>query len=340
LATPQAIAPQAKAKENVAPAIDRQKKDALIDRPALQERSMLPPSKKEQTANVARDSLKQRREQDEVRREAEAPVTALSKSAEEVTSTADQKLAASAARHFSTPEPKHIQTQTGEQIAAAITPALSARALFYGEESGRADTRSMAKEQGQGMKPLAESAPQAIRPERSLDRLSQLGKAAGPTAQLKPLGLRYSFAVRGTDGQEQEVDAASAAKMLQPTVLTLEANQDASLQVWKTVGSSPPRLLWPEKETGQIALRMTAGRRQQIPLPTESEPVTLTVHLSRVPPEPITRQEGALYERISSNQLEELVTPSGAAGSQERATYVVNQDPLTAQIAVTIILSR
>src|SRR5438874_1661533 len=32
-ATPQAVEPQAKAKENVAPAIDRQKKDSLIDKP-------------------------------------------------------------------------------------------------------------------------------------------------------------------------------------------------------------------------------------------------------------------------------------------------------------------
>ena len=91
----------------------------------------------------------------------------------------------------------------------------------------------MAKEQEQAMKPLAESAPQANRLERKLEGLSQLGKAAGTAAQLRPLGLRYSFVVRGTDGQEQEMDAAAASKSIQPVFLTVEANQDAYLQVWK-----------------------------------------------------------------------------------------------------------
>ena len=298
-ATPQAIEPQAKAKKNVVPAIDLPKKDTLIDKLAKRERSAPPPSKKERASDVARDSLKQRREQDETRREAEAPVAAIG------------------------------------------TPALSARALFYGGEPDRADTRSMAKEQEQAMKPLAESAPQANRLERPLEGLSQLGKAAGTAAQLRPLGLRYSFIVRGTDGQEREVDAAAAAKSIQQVFLTVETNQGAYLQVWKTTGSSTPQLLWPEKETGQIALKITAGQRQHILLPMESGPVTLTARLSRAPFGPITREEAAMFDRLSPNQLQESFTPSGAAGSQERATYVVNQDPsTTAQIAVDMTLGR
>jgi hypothetical protein len=298
-ATPQAIEPQTKAKKNVVPAIDLPKKDTLIDKLAKRERSAPPPSKKERASDVARDSLKQRREQDETRGEAEAPV------------------------------------------AATGTPVLSARALFYGEEPDRADTRSMAKEQEQAMKPLAESAPQANRLERPLEGLSQLGKAAGTAAQLRPLGLRYSFIVRGTDGQEREVDAAAAAKSTEPVRLTVETNQGAYLQVWKTTGSSTPQLLWPEKETGQIALKITAGQRQHILLPMKSGPVTLTARLSRAPFGPITREEAAMFDRLSPNQLQESFTPSGAAGSQERATYVVNQDPsTTAQIAVVITLGR
>jgi hypothetical protein len=298
-ATPQAIEPQAKAKENVAPAIDLPKKDTLIDKLAKRERSAPPPSKNERASDVARDSLKQQSEQDEVRRETEAPV------------------------------------------AATGTPALSARALFYGGEPGRADTRSMVKEQEQAMKPQAESAPQTNRLERPLEGFSQLGKAAGTAAQLRPLGLRYSFVVQETDGQEREVDAATASKSIQPVFLTVEANQDAYLQVWKTIGSSPPQLLWPGEETGQISLKMTAGRRQHIFLLLESGPVTLTARLSRVPYEPITRQETAMFERRSPNQLQESIMPSGAAGSQERATYVVNQDPsTTAQIAVDMTLDR
>jgi hypothetical protein len=298
-AMPQAVEPQGKAKENVAPATDLPKKDRLIGKLAKRERS-----------------------------------------AEEVTSSADQKLAASSASPSSAPEAKQMQAPVGGQITGTVTPALSARALFYGEGTGRADTRSMAKKQAQGMKPLVESAPQASRLERKSEGLSQLGKAAGTASQLRPLGLRYSFAIRETDGQEREVDATAAAKSIQPVFLTVEANQNVYLQIWETVGSSTPQLLWPEKETGQISLKMTAGQREQIPLQMKNKLVTLTAHLFRVQPKSITRQEGALYEQLSSNQLQEFITPSGSAGSQERATYVVNQDPFTAQIAVEMILGR
>ena len=340
-ALPQAIEPQAKAKENAAPAIDLPKKDTLIDKLAQRERSAPAPAKKERASDVARNSLKQRSEQDEGRREAEAPVSALSKSAEEGTSSADQKLAASSAPPATPPEPQQIQMPAGGRVAATGTPALSARALFYGGEPDRADPRSMAKEQEQATKPLAESAPQANRLERPLKGLSQMGKAAGTAAQLRPLGLRYSFVVRGADGQEREADAATASKSIQPVFLTVEANQDAYLQVWKTVGSSTPQLLWPEKEAGQISLKITAGQRKHFPLPMESRPVTLTARLSRAPFRPITRQETAMFDRVSPNQLLESITPSGAAGLQECATYVVNQEPsTTAQIAVDMTLGR
>lgn len=263
------------------------------------------------------------------------------RSTEEVTLSADQKLAASTAPPATAPEPQHLQSPAGGRVAATGTPTLSARALYYGREPDRADTQSMAKEQEQAMKPLAESAPQTNRLERPMEGLSQLGKAAGTAAQLRPLGLRYSFVVRGTDGQEREVDAAAAAKNTEPVRLTVEANQVAYLQVWKTTGSSTPQLLWPEKETGQIALKITAGQRQHILLPMESGPVTITARLSRAPFGPITREEAAMFDRLSPNQLQESFTPSGPAGSQERATYVVNQDPsTTAQIAVDMTLGR
>jgi hypothetical protein len=340
-ATPQTVEPQAKAKENGAPAIDLPKKDTSIDNLDKRERFAPPPSKEERVSDVARDSLKQRGEQGEIRRQAEAPVAALSKSAEEVTSSADQKLAASSAPPATTPEPKQIQAPAGGRVAATATPALSARALFYGGEPGRADTSSTAKEQEQAMKPLAESAPQANRPERPLEGPSQLGKVAGTVAQLRPLGLRYSFIVRGTDGQEREVDAAMASKSIQPVFLTVEANQDAYLQVWKAVGSLTPQLLWPEKETGQISLKITAGQRQYISLPMESGPVTLTARLSRVPPGLTMKHEAAMFDRLSPNQLQESITASNQTASQERATYVVTQDPSTAaQVTVDITLNR
>ena len=339
-ATPQAVEPQAKAKENLAQA-DLPKKDTSIDKLAKRERSAPPPSKNDRTPDVARDSLKQRSQQDEGRGQAEAPGAALSKPAEEMPSRADQKLAASSAQPATAPEPKQLQTPAGGRVAATAVPAFSARALFYGGEPGRADSRSMAKEQEQAVKPLAESRPQENRIERKQERLSQLGKAAGTVAPLRPLGLRYSFVVRGTDGQEQEADVATALKSSEPVHLTVEANQDAYLQVWERVGSSTPQLLWPEKESSQTSLKITAGQRQHIPLSMESGPITLTARLSRVPSESITTPETGMADRLSPSQVQESITANNRTGSQERATYVVNPDPSTAaQVAVDIILSR
>ena len=339
--TPQAVDPQTKAKENTAPAIDLQKKDTSIDTLAKRERSTPPPSKNDRTSDVAGDSLNQRSPQDEAHRQAEAPVSTLSKPSEKVTSSADQKLAARSAQPAPAPEPKQMQPPAGGRVAATATPAPSARALFYGGEPDRADIQSMAKEQEQAMKPLAESTPQANRSERKQEGLSQLGKTAGTAVHFRPLGLRYSFVVRGTDGQGREVDAATASKSIQPVFLTVETNQDAYLQILETVGASVPQLLWPEKETGQTSLKIAAGQRQDIPLSMESGLITLTAHLSLVPPGPITTQQAGTFDRLSSNQLQESITASNRTGSQERATYVVNQDlSATAQIDVDITLSR
>ncbi len=137
------------------------------------------------------------------------------------------------------------------------------------------------------------------------------------------------------------MDAAMASKSTEPVRLTVEANQDAYLQVWERVGSSTPQLLWPEKESGQTSLKITAGQRQYIPLSIGSGPATLTARLSRVPSESITTQETGMVDRLSPNQLQESITASNRTGSQEHATYVVNPDPsTTAQVAVDITLGR
>ncbi|MDE3051496.1 MAG: hypothetical protein KGJ48_16550, partial [Nitrospirota bacterium] len=95
------------------------------------------------------------------------------------------------------------------------------------------------------------------------------------------------------------------------------------------------------KDTGQISVKIVAGQRQHILLPTESGPVIFTARLSRVPFGPITRQEAAMFDRLSPDQLRESITAGGAAGSHEQATYVVNQDSSpTAQISVEIPFSR
>lgn len=327
-AQPQVTEPPATVKEHTGPAMAPARKDRLADKTVKRE-GAAPLSPQEQ-----------RSKQNKLHGQAESPVAALSKSSEEVAASADQQLAASSAPPaVSAPAP--MRAPANGSFAGAVAPTVSARGLFYGGEPTPADSRAMAQEQERMSKPLAESAPQPNRPERKQDRFALTEKAVGTAAQLKPLGLRYSFVVAGPDGQDREVDAATAVKNTAPARLTLEANQAAYLQVWMTVASSPTQLLLPDGKTGQISLKIAAGQRQQIPLPRENGPVSLTTRLSRVPFGPITRQEAAMFDRVSPDQLQEAITAGGPANSQEQATYIVNQDTAsTAQISVEIPLGQ
>jgi hypothetical protein len=86
-------------------------------------------------------------------------------------------------------------------------------------------------------------------------------------------------------------------------------------------------------------MKLLAGQRQNIPLPTESGPVTLIARLSRVPFGPITSQEATMLDLLPANQLQESTTPAGPHASQEQATYVVNTNSSpTVQLSVEILL--
>ncbi|MGH7182465.1 MAG: hypothetical protein ACREJN_10860, partial [Nitrospiraceae bacterium] len=236
---------------------------------------------------------------------------------------------------------KQMRAPAGGLVTGLAAPTVSARALFYAGESSRLDPSGMASEKERTMKPLAESAPQTNRPERKLEGFSQRDNAAGTVAQPRFLGLRYSFVVREADGQEREVDVVTASKGVQLIFLTLEANQDAYLQIWKTVGSSTAQLQLPEKATSQMSLNITAGQRQYLQLPMDNEPTILTARLSLAPFGPIIREGTARFDRPSPHQLQESITEHNQTSSQERATYVVNQDlSTTAQITADIILGR
>ena len=311
------------------------KKDALPDKTAKSERAATPPALQERQAlGLARDQVIQRSKQQEAPKQSEAPAPSLGKATEEVPASADQKpLAEGSTPPVAAPEPARTQAPAGIAAPAAGVLTTSARALFYAGESERLDKQASAEKE-QRLKAFSESAPQANRPERKLDRLAAAGKAT----QFKPLGLRYSFVIRGSDGQDREVDAVTASKSIEPTHLTVEANQDGYLQVWRMEGSSTPQLLFPEKDSGQISMKILAGQRQVIPLPTENVPFTFTARLSRVPFGPITRQEATMLDRPSPDQLQETITSTSL---QEHATYVVNQDPSpAAQIVVEIPFRR
>lgn len=166
-----------------------------------------------------------------------------------------------------------------------------------------------------------------------------LDAAAGP----RPLGLRYSFMVRHADGQEKEVDTPTAAKSTGPVRISVEANQDAFLQILQSLGASGTRLWWPPQETGKISLKVTAGKRSEIPLPLPAENglLTLIIRLSPKPFAPLTMQEVGMLDRFAVNLLIESVGHGGGTGTQEEATYVVSQDSSqTAQMTVEIPVRR
>ena len=339
--SPQIGKPQPKAKKDPGPAYEMEKKDALLDNRAKRERSASPARQEQKASDTAHGNAPQHAKQDDIRREDNAPSAALSRSVEEVPSSAEQKLTGSSSSPAEKSAPAPRQAPAGASAAGTVTPAVSARALFYATDAMRQDQSKIVQEKERATRPLAESAPRTDRLGQRLEGLSQAGKTAGTVAQLRPLGLRYSVVVHGTDGQEREVDAATVSNSTEPILLTVEANQDAYLQVWKTGASSTLQLYWPEKEVGQTALKLTAGQRQQIALPTESGAVTFTVRLSRVPFGPITGQDTAMFNRLSPNQLAESTSKRNQTGSHEQATYVVSQDPSpTAQIAVEITLGR
>jgi hypothetical protein len=145
---------------------------------------------------------------------------------------------------------------------------------------------------------------------------------------VKPLALRYSFVVE-REGETREVNAALVANQAGAVSLTVESNQDAYVQIWQRAGASLPELAIPAKETGRISLKTTAGERQRLTVPGNSD--RMIVRLSRVPFGPITRQEAVMAGRGSHGQLTE-----SASGTEEQATYVANPDVSATELAIEI----
>ncbi len=329
---PQPAESKVKVQENQGLSATAPKKDTLANTGTTRERT----ATAQPQASVPADSIRdytQKKKQEQDRKQAPIPPAAMGKASEEVAVRPERPLAAGSPPAAAVPEAKTAQTPAVAALPETGPSTISARGLFYGlsPETGR-----MAQAQERAMKPLADAEPQTSPFKRKLDGLSQLSKAAAPATPGKLLGLRYSFVIRTPDGQEQEVDAATATLSATPVHITLETNRDGYIQVWHHVGETTAQLLLPLKESGHISMKIQAGQRQRLPLPANSE--TVIVRFSPVPFGPISRQEAALLNRRSPNLIQESVTTPHPAGSQERATYVVSQDPSsTAQIAVDIL---
>ena len=294
-AQPPATAPELKAKENA----DAAKHDRRADTLAKREQPSTGKTPEQLASKSLADKATSRRERDE--QGARAPMTAAENETTRMPGSADRKLAAPAAPLAAAPQPSPAsplsQAPAGFSAAGAPAPKKSARALFYGQESGR---------------------------------------SAG---QAKPLGLRYSFVTRGTDGQTQEVTAARAARSSEPVRITVEATQESYVQILQNLGSAGTRLWWPPQETGKISLKLPPGKRSEIPLPPPAENglITLIIRLSSKPFGPLTMQEVGMLDRFSATLLIEPVSPDATTDAQEQATYVVSQDPSTStQLSVEI----
>ncbi len=288
--------------------------------------------KKDSPADMLRDYAPKNK-QEEDRKQATVPPALMGKASEGVAVITERPLAASSPPAAAMSEAKTAQPTAGASLPETSLSPASARGLFYGLG---VETGSTGQTPERAMQPLAEAEPQTSPLKRKLDGLSQLSKTAGPVTPGKPLGLRYSFMIRTLDGQEQEVDAATATSSSTPVHATLETNRDGYIQVWRNVGSANTQLLLPLKESGHISMKVQAGQRQRLPLPADSG--TVIVRFSPVPFGPISRQEAALLNRRSPNLIQESVTTPHSTGSQELATYVISQDlSQTAEIAVDIL---
>ena len=336
---PQFAEPQSKAKQNVAPSIDLAKKDALADTMVKREQSTPSKPQEQRASDAARDRAVQQSEQDKARRQLEAPAASLSKTAEEVSTSADQKLAASAPPSATAPAPAPMQAPAGGPIGGTIAPAVSARALFYGGEASRPDSGRMAAEKERVMKPLAESASQAMRPERKMDQFALAGKAVGTAAQLKPLGLRYSLIMAGPGGIDMEVDPTTAVGKDDAPRLAIQANEDGYLTVVVQHSPDAPMMLFPSTGDGHvprltnIAIALASLFAEQ----SAAEQVSLLVLFSRTP-----HDVGKTVPFVKKGRpvLIERIDPGQPGAPAEQAVYVVDLDPApAASVSVEIPLS-
>ncbi|MGA6829291.1 hypothetical protein ACO9S2_17005 [Nitrospira sp. NS4] len=331
-------APAPSGSQPVEPAVTPAKKDGPSDKLAKPAPPAPPLSKESRASDAGRQNLTTPNEQDRAPSQAEAPMTMRGKAAEEVAPVTGQQIAqAPHAPAASMPVP--MQAPAKAPVAGAAAPTISARALFYGGLAARVAAEALPPEREQAAKTMDESPPQANRLERKREGMSPLGNVAGASATTTPLGLRCSFVVRGSDGQDREADAATAAGT-EPVRLTVQTNQNAYLQVWMMSGPSTTQLLFPAKGSGQISARVAAGQRQSIPLPAEHNAAALIVRVSLVPFGPVSRQEAALLDRPGAGQLREVVATPSPTGQAEHATYVVTADPSTPIQAVLELAPR
>ncbi|MDH5668046.1 MAG: hypothetical protein OEY86_08555 [Nitrospira sp.] len=219
---------------------------------------------------------------------------------------------------------------------AAIAPIAKARALFYGYTDPVTTSDMQEAKQEQPLTSMAQSAPQAERPENMGRMLPQQGPVTEAIDSTTPLGLRYSFLIQEPDDRSREVSPSIALSHRGPILLTVESNQETYLQLWLTDASQPPQRLLPQKDDAQPSLKLSAGRRISVSLPLASRSITIIARISRNSVARIFEQDLPPMTRQTPDTVQESVTAGADRPRQENATYVVNQDASMDQLTVRI----
>lgn len=219
--------------------------------------------------------------------------------------------------------------------AAGTVPTVSARALFFGNTGFGTASGMRETEQEQPGTPIAESMPQAGKPERTDRVLPQQALVSETGTSTKPLGLRYSFMIQGADGRNREVSPSIASGHKGPLFLTVESNQEAYVQIWAATDSTPPQLLLPMNDGGNTALKLFTGQRHSVLLPITGKPSTIVARIARIPLGPTLEEDSSFETRPGPHILQETVTAIAGTPQQEEATYTVNQDPSVNQLTVS-----
>ncbi len=218
---------------------------------------------------------------------------------------------------------------TAASAAAIATPtaqvgaARSARSLFYGETAEWTSGPPMEAQE-------RHHPAQQFERKKSPSRAGHTGTSAGSTP---PLGIRYSLMNYTMD--ESHGDRHAGAPVETDSIdLMIEANQDSFFQVWGEADSLQPHLLFPFSAEDPVSSRLMAYQRRRIPI-LAGYP-SITVRVSRMPFDPPSTQDSDAMTQSPREHLQESSTAIGASDSQERAIYVVNQDPSVAMLTVRI----
>ena len=328
--------PDQKAKENVAPAKQMVKKDALLDTMAKREEPTIPPSspQEQQTDAGAGDHMKQPSDQDDARRRVGGPETTLGKAQEEPIASADHKLAAGTAPPPA-PSPARMPDPANVPLAGAVAPALSARTLFYrtgSQPTAQQEKFSQVTAAEESSSSTGRMAEAPLREKKRTERISGLtGKLERPkpTAE-RPLGLRYSLIMAGPGGIDMEVDPATPVGSDDAPRFAVQTNEDGYLSVRYARSSlDQPRVLFPLSGDGWVA----GGKSLAISLEPVFDPqqtveqIRLLIIFSRTPR--VVKNERPTEKNVP-HLLIEQVDPSQPGAPAEQAVYLVNPDPAPA----------